>query len=345
MTTRRHAAAIPADADRRRALFEWGSRTFVMGIVNVTPDSFSGDGLLAASTGRSGRVAAAVAQARRMVEEGADILDVGGESTRPGHEAVSATEESGARHAGDRRDPRRPAGRAHQRGHVQGAGRGGRARCRAQCSSTTSGVSADDADGPPRRRSGRCPLVVMHNRAEAALRGLRCRSCWPTCAPRSTGRVAAGVPRREPDRRPGLRLRQDARAQPERHAPARRAASAGPSRPARTSRKSTLGRVLGGLPPEERLEGTLATTALGIAAGVDIVRVHDVLANVRAARDEPTPSSVEDRHDRSDSPHEHGLRGPPRRRRRRSAGEPSRSRSMSRSTSTSGLPAWPTTCR
>ena len=50
-----------------------------------------------------------------------------------------------------------------------------------------------------------------------------------------------------------------------------------------TSRKSTIGRVLGGLPPEERLEGTLATTAIGIAAGVDIVRVHDVLANVRAA--------------------------------------------------------------
>ncbi len=50
-----------------------------------------------------------------------------------------------------------------------------------------------------------------------------------------------------------------------------------------TSRKSTIGRVLD-LPAEERLEGTLATTALGIAAGVDIVRVHDVRANVRAAR-------------------------------------------------------------
>jgi dihydropteroate synthase len=50
-----------------------------------------------------------------------------------------------------------------------------------------------------------------------------------------------------------------------------------------TSRKSTIGRILD-LPPEERLEGTLATTALGIAAGVDIVRVHDVGPNVRAAR-------------------------------------------------------------
>jgi len=51
-----------------------------------------------------------------------------------------------------------------------------------------------------------------------------------------------------------------------------------------TSRKSTLGKVLGGVPPEERLEATLATTALGVAAGIDIVRVHDVGPNVRAAR-------------------------------------------------------------
>src|SRR5919201_5970524 len=66
--------------------YEWGSRTYVMGIVNVTPDSFSGDGL-------GGDAEAAVAQGKRMVAEGADLLDVGGESTRPGHVAVEAGEE------------------------------------------------------------------------------------------------------------------------------------------------------------------------------------------------------------------------------------------------------------
>src|SRR6478752_2014655 len=66
--------------------FAWGERTFVMGILNVTPDSFSGDGLLAASD----PIAAAVDQARRMVDESADLLDVGGESTRPGHAVVDA---------------------------------------------------------------------------------------------------------------------------------------------------------------------------------------------------------------------------------------------------------------
>ena len=80
--------------------FRWGERTFVMGILNVTPDSFSGDGLLTESEGERGDGAGApdpieiaVATGRRMVEEGADILDVGGESTRPGHEPVAADEE------------------------------------------------------------------------------------------------------------------------------------------------------------------------------------------------------------------------------------------------------------
>src|SRR6267378_1801546 len=66
--------------------FDWGSRTFVMGIVNVTPDSFSGDGL-------GDDLEGAVAQGIRMVREGADCLDVGGESTRPGHVPITTAEE------------------------------------------------------------------------------------------------------------------------------------------------------------------------------------------------------------------------------------------------------------
>jgi len=70
-------------------LFAWGERTYVMGILNVTPDSFSGDGLLAASD----PVEAAIAQARRMVADGADLLDVGGASSRPGHAPIPPDEE------------------------------------------------------------------------------------------------------------------------------------------------------------------------------------------------------------------------------------------------------------
>ena len=65
--------------------FRWGERTYIMGIVNVSPESFSGDGL--ADTD------AAVEQAQRFVTEGADILDIGGESTRPGSSPISTEEE------------------------------------------------------------------------------------------------------------------------------------------------------------------------------------------------------------------------------------------------------------
>jgi dihydropteroate synthase len=66
--------------------FRWGERTYVMGVLNVTPDSFSGDGV-------GDDIKTALAQARRLADEGADIIDVGGESTRPGSAPVSADEE------------------------------------------------------------------------------------------------------------------------------------------------------------------------------------------------------------------------------------------------------------
>jgi len=66
--------------------FRWGERTYVMGILNLSPDSFSGDGL-------GDNIEAAVAQAKRLVDDGADIIDIGGESTRPGSQPVSADDE------------------------------------------------------------------------------------------------------------------------------------------------------------------------------------------------------------------------------------------------------------
>ena len=91
--------------------FDWGTRTYVMGILNVTPDSFSGDGIPGApqpgssavlqkvsntrpkASRRRDRMEAALEQARRFVEAGADMLDVGGESTRPGSQPVEIEEE------------------------------------------------------------------------------------------------------------------------------------------------------------------------------------------------------------------------------------------------------------
>lgn len=70
-------------------VFTWGQRTYIMGILNITPDSFSGDGVLA----QADWVAAAVAQALNQIAAGADIIDIGGESTRPGSQPVSSDEE------------------------------------------------------------------------------------------------------------------------------------------------------------------------------------------------------------------------------------------------------------
>src|SRR5687767_9322583 len=64
----------------------WGAKTYVMAILNATPDSFSGDGI-------DGNIMRAVAQAEQAVADGADIIDVGGESTRPGHKPVDAADE------------------------------------------------------------------------------------------------------------------------------------------------------------------------------------------------------------------------------------------------------------
>ena len=126
------------------------------------------------------------------------------------------------------------------------------------------------------------PLVVMHNRAEPVT-GRSCRSSSPTSSEpsiarpgwASRGTTSSSIPGSGSARRPITTWSCCASS--------RRCACSGRPILLGTSRKSTLGRVLD-LPAEERLEATLATTALGIAAGVDIVRVHDVEANVRAAR-------------------------------------------------------------
>ena len=275
-------APLPATRIGSRT-FEWGSRTFVMGIVNVTPDSFSGDGLLATVAGRGGAaVEAAVLQARRMVEEGADILDVGGESTRPGHEPVSAPEEAArvvpviaAIHAAL---PEVPISVDTTKAEVARAA----LAAGAALLNDVWGVGGDSAMA---RLAGewQVPLIVMHNRKVAQYDDFVPELLSDLCDA-LTRAEGLGVPSANLIVDPGFGFGKTPEHNLEvmRHLPELR--SLGHPVLLGTSRKSTLGRVLGGVPPEERLDATLATTALGIAAGVDIVRVHDVLANVRAAR-------------------------------------------------------------
>lgn len=260
--------------------FAWGSRTYVMGILNVTPDSFSGDGLLGASP-RGGPVEAAVSLATAMAEAGADLLDIGGESTRPGHSPVPAEEEL-ARVVPVIRAiraalPDTPVSVDTTKPAVAEAA----LEAGADLVNDVWGVAEDDAL-VRLAADRRVPIVLMHNRAEAS---------YTTLLPEIVGdlqraierALRVGVEWEDIIVDPGFGFGKTA----EHNVALLRdlASLAILGRPILlgTSRKSTLGRVLD-LPADQRLEATLATTALAVASGVDIVRVHDVRENVRAAR-------------------------------------------------------------
>jgi dihydropteroate synthase len=274
------------------ATFEWGARTYVMGILNVTPDSFSGDGLLTRGTTETRAdlapspteidpIEAAVATARRMVDEGADILDVGGESTRPGHQTVDVEEErrrvvpviAAVRSA----LPDIPLSVDTTKPAVAEAA----LAAGADLINDVWGVGDDDSLARVAADHG-VPLVVMHNRTEA-----RYTTFLPELIAdleRALQRaLALGVRWDDLIVDPGFGFGKTAEHNLELMRELRSLTMLGRPLLLGASRKSTLGRVLD-LPVGERLEATLATTALGVSEGVDVVRVHDVAANVRAAR-------------------------------------------------------------
>jgi dihydropteroate synthase len=261
--------------------FRWGERTFVMGILNVTPDSFSGDGLLADPDAGGDAIVRAVAQARAMAEAGADLLDVGGESTRPGHGAVAESAElarsvpvvSAVRAALPDMpltiDTTKPAVAAA----ALDAG--------ADAINDVWGVGEDPAL-TLLAAARHVPIILMHNRAEPRYGDLVVEVVADLR--RAVDRaLAAGVARADIVVDPGIGFGKTADQNLALLRELGRFRELGRPILLGTSRKSTLGKVLD-LPADQRLEATLATTALGIAAGVDIVRVHDVRENVRAAR-------------------------------------------------------------
>jgi len=260
-----------------RRTFTWGTRTFVMGIVNVTPDSFSGDGLLAAGQ----PVEAAVRLAGSMADAGADILDIGGESSRPGHATVSAEDEL-ARVIPVIRAVREvladiPISIDTTKPVVAAAA----IDAGANLVNDVWGVVEDDALARLAAER-RLPIVLMHNRAEA-----RYTTLLPEIVAdlqRAIERaLSAGIAWDDIVVDPGFGFGKTAEHNLALLRDLGSLAILGRPILIGTSRKSTLGRVLD-LPPDQRLEATLATTALAIASGADIVRVHDVRENVRAAR-------------------------------------------------------------
>src|SRR3954447_22035570 len=259
--------------------YAWGERTYVMGVVNVTPDSFSGDGLLT-QDGVSA-VDAAVRQARAMVDEGADLIDVGGESTRPGHERISAAEEI-ARAIPVVREiraalPDVPISIDTSRAEVAAAA----VDAGADVINDIWGVEAE-GNLLALAAARKLPIVLMHNRRQARYTNVVAEVISDLSRALDAAQ-AAGIDWDLTIVDPGIGFGKTAQQNIAVLHDLQLLAVLGRPILLGTSRKSTIGKVLD-LAGDERVEGTMATTALGVAAGADIVRVHDVQANYRVAR-------------------------------------------------------------
>ncbi|MBN1161354.1 MAG: dihydropteroate synthase [Dehalococcoidales bacterium] len=249
--------------------FRWGEKTYIMGVVNLSPDSFSGDGI-------GGDIERTVAQARRMVEEGADIIDVGGESTRPGTEPLSIEEveaELALVIPAIKRLVReisvpisidtyksRVAVRALEAGAVMINDIWGLkqdpalARLAAEKSVPVI-LMANERDAPPKTGIVAKVLADLQNGIDIG--------------------EAAGVPPQNIIVDPGIGFGKTLEQNLEMVNRLAELKALGKPILLGTSRKSMIGLVLD-QPPDKRLEGNLAVTAIGIANGADIVRVHDV---------------------------------------------------------------------
>lgn len=245
-----------------------------MGIVNVTPDSFSGDGLGADR-------AAAVEQGLTMVREGADILDVGGESNRPDHVAISASEET-SRIEGIVRRLVETSGvpvsiDTYKLEVAEAAVAEGATILNDIWGLTRSPALADLA-----ARAG-CALVLMHNQDGTEYSGDLMDEIKRFLRVASQRAIDAGVPRERVLVDPGIGFGKTAEHNWEVMRRLHELKELGLPVLIGPSRKSFIGRLLD-LPVTERVEGTLATVVAAVLRGADVVRVHDVLEMTRAVR-------------------------------------------------------------
>jgi len=277
----------------QRTLPEFGKKTYVMGIINVTPDSFSGDGLMS----RQDTVRAALEQAQRFIEAGADILDIGGESTRPGAAVVDEKEEmtrvipviEALRNTGVNTLISIDTYKSTVAAAALETG--------ADWINDVWALRADPLMAGTAARY-EAPIILMHNRSKPAHAELQTR-----LGGRYTGieyhnliedirmelqeSVAlahtAGVDDQHIILDPGIGFGKTVEQNLELVNRLDEIKALGYPVLLGASRKSFIGYTLD-LPPVERVEGTAAVCAIGIARGADIIRVHDVEVMVRIAR-------------------------------------------------------------
>ena len=267
-----------------KTTFEWGKRTYVMGIINVSPDSFSGDGLTVS--------AVALAQAKRFVEEGADILDIGGESTRPNYQTVPEAEELQRVIPSIEKITRAvniPVSVDTMKYEV--------AR-----QALEAGANILNDQWGLKKEPRLAELAVKYKAPIILMSNQRDNGSYDTGAGRDTAsyqdvmseviyslrqsiKVAqkAGVNRENIIIDPGIGFGKTWQQDIEIIRRLRELKELGQPILIGTSRKSLIKMVLN-LPANDRVEGTAATVAIGIANGADIVRIHDVKQMVRVRK-------------------------------------------------------------
>jgi len=259
----------------RELELELGRRTYIMGILNVTPDSFS-DG------GKYNQIEAALQHAKEMIEEGADILDIGGESTRPGHIQISEEEEI-ERVLPVIRELRK------QFPHILLSidtykWRVAEAALEAGVHILNDiwGLQYDKGEMAALAKRYEVPVVVMHNQNTEEYHEDRVQTLRKFFRKSFEIAASVGLSKEKLILDPGLGFGKGFQGDVELLRRLSELRDMGPILLG-TSKKRFIGTLLQGLPSEERVEGTTATTVIGIQQGVDIVRVHNVKENKRVA--------------------------------------------------------------
>lgn len=273
--------------------FDWGSRTYIMGILNVTPDSFSGDGLIT----NADVLQSATLQASRMLDSGADVLDIGGESTRPGSAPVTADEELQrvipVIHAIHKKFPNSLISIDTYKAQVAEEA----IKAGAHIVNDVWGLRAD-ANLANIVAKYAVPVILMHNRSNpsnvevreklgATYIGAEYENLIEDVKRELLSSVdiahKAGIKNNAIWLDPGIGFGKKREHNLELINRLDEIKKLGYPVLLGTSRKSFIGFTLD-LPPEERIEGTSATIAIGIARGADIIRVHDVKEMARVAK-------------------------------------------------------------
>ena len=273
--------------------FNWGARTFVMGILNVTPDSFSGDGLLS----KGDDICVSLEQACRFVEAGVDILDVGGESTRPGSEPVSAEEELARvipviELLATQLPDTIISIDTYKASVAEAALQAG-----AHIVNDIWGLRADPGLAAVVKKYD-VPVILMHNRSNPASVEVREQLGKAYIGPKYDNLLEdvkrellesvelacqAGITKEKIILDPGIGFGKTVTQNLELIDRLGEIRELGYPVILGSSRKSFIGYTLD-LPPDQRLEGTAATVSVGITRGADIIRVHDAEEIVRIAK-------------------------------------------------------------